>query len=141
MSAAERGLMLAAHAAVSLAIVEGRLQSPTTCEACNRPDRRSYVLHHHDYTLPLDVIPLCGSCHQRVHSGKVVEPRTGRRYTPAKRGQNRSPETQADCDVDMVRQAIMAGQSGARWVRPSLTPDALAYLALALGHRSPSVAA
>ena len=40
------------------------------------------ILHHWSYEREhwLDVIPLCLSCHRKVHIGLLDEPRTGRRY-------------------------------------------------------------
>jgi hypothetical protein len=84
-----------AHAAVTAALARGTLAPPVTCEACGgSPGPRQKLLrhgrlsrltsqmvyHHHDYLLALDVIPLCRSCHRRVHLGLMVEPRTGRLY-------------------------------------------------------------
>jgi hypothetical protein len=60
-----------AHQQVAAALAEGRLVRPDTCELCGacRDDRPAWGLyaHHEDYSRPLDVIWLCGSCHQRVH--------------------------------------------------------------------------
>ena len=76
--------MRAVHAAVKAAITAGVLPAPTRCEACQMAAKsgscRSIVYHHHDYDKPLDVIPLCQSCHRKVHAGSLVEPRTGRIY-------------------------------------------------------------
>jgi len=73
------------------AVRAGRIPAPAECEACGadiraNPTRaRRYakppgILHHHDYAKPLDVIPLCWSCHTRIHAGSIPEPRTGRMY-------------------------------------------------------------
>lgn len=58
---------------------------PKVCEICGRTkaaDRVTIHLHHWSYEPEdwTDVIPLCGSCHQQVHRGEVIEPRTGRFY-------------------------------------------------------------
>lgn len=42
--------------------------------------RPTVVLHHPDYDRPDLVIPLCRSCHGRVHLGTLPEPVTGRIY-------------------------------------------------------------
>src|SRR5260370_18946907 len=61
-----------AHQQVSVAIAEGRLIRPEACELCTgkRGDWPSWVIHahHEDYARPLDVLWLCGSCHNRVHA-------------------------------------------------------------------------
>lgn len=64
---------------VNRAVREGRLPRPELCEACGCVGPSVY--HHHDYGQPLDVIPLCRTCHQRVHNGTIPEPRTGRMYS------------------------------------------------------------
>ena len=80
-----------AQSAVSAAVASGKLPSPSACEACGvaAEDRsapggksRSTIYYHHPQASYqpdkwLDVIPLCGSCHRKVHSGAIVEPRTG----------------------------------------------------------------
>jgi hypothetical protein len=62
-----------AHQQVSVAIAEGRLIRPEGCELCpsKRGDWPTWTIHahHEDYARPLDVIWLCTSCHQRVHTG------------------------------------------------------------------------
>ena len=68
-------------------IKEGVMTRPTKCENCGAGprqwcDRLDVIqLHHWDYDRPLDVIPLCRSCHFRVHRSGLPEPRTGRIYT------------------------------------------------------------
>ena len=82
-----RELVAAAHFAAS------KLPLATECEVCRRPQwivangGPGVVLHHHSYAPEhhTDVIPLCQSCHRRVHAGTLPEPRTGRRYI--RRGQ------------------------------------------------------
>lgn len=75
----------AANRAVKRAIADGKIDATRPCEVCGSAQRdeagSSWVVqHHHDYALQLDTIPLCRSCHQQVHRGKILEPRTGRRY-------------------------------------------------------------
>lgn len=69
---------------VGIAIGHHVLRRPAACEICGA---RSNLHYHHWSYRPihaLDVIPLCRSCHTRVHAGAVKEPRTGRTL---KRGQ------------------------------------------------------
>ena len=72
--------------AVTTALRTGVLPRPSACESCGKAakttGRTGLVYHHHDYSKPLDVIPLCCSCHRLIHFGKLVEPRTGRMYPP-----------------------------------------------------------
>lgn len=35
-----------------------------TCKACGKP---AQDYHHPDYSKPLEVVPLCKSCHRRIH--------------------------------------------------------------------------
>ena len=107
-----------ARAAVAQAIRQGRMSRPSSCESCGATEN---VCHHHwsyaDEHL-LDTIPLCRSCHGKVHAGSLVEPRTGRTYEPSGR-----------CTVDVGTtktlrdgkpQAAMAekfGVSRARWAQ------------------------
>lgn len=48
------------------------------CEACGAVEK--IVMHHWDYDRDDDTIPMCGSCHVRMHRGGIPEPRTGRIY-------------------------------------------------------------
>lgn len=52
---------------VSKAIRKGLLQRPTLCESCKRTGIGRIAAHHDDYTKPLEIIWLCGSCHVRRH--------------------------------------------------------------------------
>ena len=55
----------AAQIIFSNAIACGRIIRPNQCSICNticKPDR-----HHYDYTLPLDVIWVCTSCHKAYY--------------------------------------------------------------------------
>lgn len=59
---------------------------PTICEACGAAPpgggRSGIHMHHWSYAPEHadDLIPLCVSCHRRVHMGGLPEPRTGRVY-------------------------------------------------------------
>jgi hypothetical protein len=76
--------------AVDKAIRHGVLaHRPAACEACGvagrlgNVDRWTIVWHHHavDPYAPenlLQVTAVCESCHRRIHSGRIPEPRTGR---------------------------------------------------------------
>ena len=53
---------------------------PTTCDACESEPEEA---HHHDYSLPLEVMWLCVSCHRTVHSWiKYGMPDDGRYVRP-----------------------------------------------------------
>ncbi len=92
-----------AQGAVSGAIIAGRLAKPSACEVCGLPWARvpgrsgieysTVVYHHWSYEEQrwLDVIPLCLSCHAGVHSGRLLEPRTGRRYRNLKTIREETP--------------------------------------------------
>lgn len=69
-----------AHGAVNRAVATLMLPPPSACEACGQTVR--VVYHHWSYGEMhwLDVIPLCRTCHRKVHMGKLAEPRTGRIY-------------------------------------------------------------
>lgn len=71
---------IAACAAVNESIAKGEMIRPTECEACG--STRSVECHHWSYKTEhwLDVIPMCASCHRRMHNGRIPEPRTGRMY-------------------------------------------------------------
>jgi hypothetical protein len=51
------------------AITCGRMKRATHCEKCGKAGGRGTPIHahHDDYTKPLDVRWLCGSCHKRHH--------------------------------------------------------------------------
>lgn len=54
-----------ARNAVSNAIRDGKLERGTECFFCKGQERLQ--AHHHDYSLPLDVIWLCSKCHGKLH--------------------------------------------------------------------------
>lgn len=79
------------HTAVRLAIVAGDLRplSACCCKSCGvrfgraageLDNRWNLVYHHPDPADFLFVVPLCRSCHGKVHAGLIVEPVTGRWY-------------------------------------------------------------
>ena len=51
---------------VNNAIRSGKIIKPINCSKCNRETRLSG--HHFDYSKPLEVIWLCGSCHKKIHT-------------------------------------------------------------------------
>lgn len=65
----------AAHSKVETAIASGRLKRGTICETCGKISNRARNIHahHDDYTKPLDVRWLCGSCHKRHHLALKTE--------------------------------------------------------------------
>ena len=82
-----------ANGLVTNAIRRGIMARPSACEVCGlanvseiRKGRLWWpvLCHHWSYELEhvFDVIPLCYSCHKKVHAGSMPEPRTNMRYTP-----------------------------------------------------------
>ena len=122
-----------ANAAVSRAIREGRMGLPPACEACGVPYRiigtkgfASVVWHHWSYEEAhwLDVIPLCRSCHGKIHTGGMDEPRTGRRY-PKRAAYAWSSFRNA---VWAVGSSIRRGHNGAPFMRRADREAALRWL-------------
>ena len=79
---------LLAQSAVGSAILRGALvRHPQSCAICAKLGRMvgavrpHWSIHYHHWSyLPehwLDVKPLCGSCHQRVHAGTIPDPTSG----------------------------------------------------------------
>jgi hypothetical protein len=108
-----RRLTNAEHVLVKAALDDGRISSTEPCEVCGATQRveggRPFVIRHHwDYTLPLDTIPLCLECHQRVHTGAIPEPRTGKvlRSTAERR------DVRPDDYLDLARRRVGA------WIEP-----------------------
>lgn len=60
-----------AAAKLHLAIADGTMPSASklNCDICGR---QAQDYHHPDYSKPLDVIPLCRSCHRRLHAASKV---------------------------------------------------------------------
>ncbi len=61
------------RSALRAAVNRGALLRPSTCERCGGSGGRIEG-HHPDYSEPLEVLWLCGSCHGKEHTGP---PRTG----------------------------------------------------------------
>jgi hypothetical protein len=51
---------------VGVAERDGVIVRPDTCELCAQVTPYT-AAHHEDYSRPLDVLWLCGACHQRAH--------------------------------------------------------------------------
>jgi ribosomal protein S27AE len=60
-----------AHKLVYAAVRAGRIPRPDRCEGCGRGVRLHG--HHEDYTKPLKVRWLCGSCHRLAHGSGRAE--------------------------------------------------------------------
>jgi hypothetical protein len=78
----------AAAVAVKTAMKSGRLPRPTACCVCGKTRERSgraVSYHHHSYAPDdrLNVRPVCGSCHSRIHAGILPEPATGALRSPS----------------------------------------------------------
>ena len=61
-----------AHKRVYTAVRAGRLERPDRCEGCGL-EKRLHA-HHDDYSKPLKVRWLCGSCHRLAH--RALDSRT-----------------------------------------------------------------
>jgi hypothetical protein len=103
-----------ARSITAQALLKGEIDNAHPCVVCLAPQAstprggKAVALHHPDYERPLYVIPLCRSCHGKVHAGVMAEPETGRMYPKPVR----DPAT-----VAAVRQRVLAG---AAWRRRTL---------------------
>lgn len=61
----KKDVMLAAHRTFRDAVKHGEIERQSACEQCGS-DRRIDA-HHDDYSKPLKVRWLCGSCHTKHH--------------------------------------------------------------------------
>lgn len=59
-------LRIDAYRAVWRAISQGKVDKPKECQRCFKTNTTIYG-HHGDYSKPLEVEWLCGSCHKREH--------------------------------------------------------------------------
>lgn len=59
-------LVKKAHTAIAKEIKADRMPHASTLK-CQQCPGQAYHYHHEDYTKPLEVIPLCRSCHRRIH--------------------------------------------------------------------------
>jgi len=74
-----------AHKLVYAAVRLGEIERPDRCEGCGRGVRLHG--HHADYTKPLQIRWLCGSCHRLAHrrprdEGAVTKPARSRGSRP-----------------------------------------------------------
>lgn len=75
-----------AHSRISNARKRGAIRDDAPCLACGaeqrtmRNGRRRVIQHHPDYARPDYTIPICVSCHGKIHAGAMPEPITGRIY-------------------------------------------------------------
>jgi hypothetical protein len=119
----EKGVRAKAYAAVATAIASGRLtKHPARCDVCGVAGkigpgrvcggRWSIEYHHHDHREALDVVAVCSSCHHRIHSGAIPEPRTGvRRAKPAR-------VRRSALNPREIAARLAAGKDGERWDEP-----------------------
>ena len=59
-----------ARAIFAAARKRGEIVKPKRCERCGKPERRGVRYlegHHEDYSKPLEVVWLCGTCHKKRH--------------------------------------------------------------------------
>jgi len=58
----------AAQIILGNAVKYGKIVKPEACSKCGKKERKRCIhAHHHDYSLPLDVIWLCAKCHAGEH--------------------------------------------------------------------------
>lgn len=55
------------HGKVFCELKKGNIKKPPDCSVCRRKTR--LFAHHHDYSKPLEIMWLCGSCHKLIHHG------------------------------------------------------------------------
>ena len=55
-----------AHEQLRKAVSKGEIVRPDSCEKCRR--RVRLYGHHTDYSKPLKVVWVCGSCHKLLHT-------------------------------------------------------------------------
>lgn len=63
------------HNVVRDAIKAGILEPAKACDICG--STRNLEYHHPDYSKPLEVVPLCRSCHKLLHTGVRQLPSDG----------------------------------------------------------------
>ena len=76
-----------AHKLVYEAVRLGKIERPERCEGCGRGVRLHG--HHDDYTKPLQIRWLCGSCHRLAHRSGRAE------WAMSKRARSRRPQPAA----------------------------------------------
>lgn len=67
-----------AWSAVGNALLTGVLEKPIYCELCGVFDVKIHA-HHHNYSLPLEVLWLCHDCHMTLHSSLLEQKRMNKK--------------------------------------------------------------
>jgi len=126
-----------AHMICTRAVKTGVLGRPWQCAYCgvsgeNDGKRRRFHYHHVDYSRPLDVVPLCSTCHRRVHSGRydagLLTP--DRMVTPTRPWQHKKSLLPS---VEAHRPASFAAMLVACRQRRDLSQDAIVFALADLG--------
>jgi len=108
----------AAYTATAKARAKGELVKPESCERCG--NATSYVYAHHpDYSKPLEVRWLCGSCHKLTHieAGEVRNRITG---LPIRARSDQEKQEEADRRWQRVKKITIRSHLGWNWqIRPS----------------------
>lgn len=69
-----------AHNLITGEIASGRL-APAKTLACSHCGAQAQHYHHENYDMPLEVIPLCASCHRKIHAASSIGTQaTGKYY-------------------------------------------------------------
>ena len=137
---------LAARNMVGREVARGGLPVAVACSLCPSVEHIDY--HHHDYSRPLDVTPVCRSCHRLIHSGAIADPVTGKIWQteippsapPTALGTYLRGLRMA-VGLSVVEVAAIACVSEAavgHWERGRRVPDRQGYLALLDAYRCPA---
>ena len=116
----------AVYAAIAAGEIDAEPRSCCVCGVAGRypPDGPhrinapawSIVWHHHSYAPEhwLDVVPVCRSCHNRIHFGTIPEPRTGQLRTGddvrRKPGRSRTAIEERARSLDLRRRCGLKAQ-------------------------------
>jgi len=103
---------------VNRAIKNGALIKPSVCENCGKKDCRLEG-HHEDYSMPLEVVWLCYTCHRKLH--KIKKGPYYRRKNKNTMFQNSigsiSSYISKETDKKIIQCAKKEGVTKSAWVR------------------------
>jgi hypothetical protein len=98
-----------AYMAVDCAIKLGILEKPDRCLGCGAPDsERRVEAHHHDYSMPLDVVWVCSKCHRQLDANK--REREGKKRFGRNRGVILVYDGKDICKFDSIAEAAASVQ-------------------------------